>query len=113
MSQEWVMIGAFLLSGGAAVGTVAWLIQDNFRKVEKTISEALNNQALDVDAKIGKVWERFDTYKTTCDGTFVRQQTCHLIHNGTERALTEINRRQESMDKKLDAMLMYFVEKKV
>jgi hypothetical protein len=73
----------------------------------------LDLKEAEFDGKIGKVWERFDSYKTLCNNTFVSQQTCNLIHNGTEKALIEIARRMENLEKKTDAVLISLTDKKI
>lgn len=127
MTAEWaqVIIAGilFVCSGIAAVWRVSWVVSTSLAAVRKEFSDTQDLKDAEVNAKIGKVWERFDAYKTVCDGTFVRQQTCTLIHNGTEKALVELSRnteknstestrRMDNIEKKLDALIVALVEKK-
>jgi hypothetical protein len=55
---------------------------------------------------VGKVYERFDEYKKTLEGSFVRRESCQLSHNNTSQSIMELKASVEKLSDKVDALLM-------
>ena len=62
------------------------------------------------DGKIGRVYERFDEYKAHMEDGFIRKEMCQVLHesnaNATNEFRKEMLRRMDSMEIKMDALIM-------
>lgn len=110
IAQFWMgvlVLLAGVIGGAIRIGyVVASLIADTKREFNAllTLKEA------EFDSKVGRVYERFDGYKSTCDTTFMRKDMCAQIHDSSTKSFNEIARRMESMEKKIDALMVHQIE---
>jgi len=70
------------------------------------VSNTVSNIIKETDAKIGRVYERFDSYKEHVENSFVRKESCSLIHSGTTNAIEELKEAVERQTEKIDAILL-------
>lgn len=80
MAVEWLQFGLAIIIFCGGCLTVAL-------RIGYIVANTVNKITLETDAKIGKVWLRFDEYKEYIEGKFVRKESCLLSHNATATAL--------------------------
>jgi hypothetical protein len=91
--------------------------------IKKETEQAIQLKDAEFSGKLGKMWERFDVHKTFCDNTFVRGQTCAMVHDGAEKAINtlsnsfekssgDMSRRMENMETKIDGLIVALLERK-
>ena len=56
-------------------------------RIGYVVSNIVNKITLETDAKVGRMYKRFDEYKDHLEGNFVRRESCNLSHNATAEAL--------------------------
>ena len=57
------------------------------------------------DARISRVYARFDEHKQSIDCVYVRKDTCQLLHTSTAENLKGVEIRMDGRFDKLEAML--------
>lgn len=54
------------------------------------------------DARLNRVYERFDEHKDTVEGIYVRKDNCSLLHNNTASNLAGVESRMDVRFDKLE-----------
>ena len=110
MSVEWLMFGLAILSMiGTGIGISI--------RVGYVVAETAAKAVEVTDAKIGRIYERFDKYKEDIKTDFVRRESCALTHSATAMALEsatklaaeaykELSAKVDKMGDKVDVLLM-------
>ena len=70
------------------------------------VANTVRNITVETDAKIGRVYERFDQYKEHMEHEFVRRESCGLTHSGTTQAITSLCLAVDKLNDKIDSILL-------
>jgi len=99
MNVEWLQfILAIVVFIGGCLGVAI--------RIGYIVANTVNKMTLETDAKIGRVYERFDKYKDQMECNFVRGETCRLTHSGTSVAIADLKLSIDKLDAKIDALLL-------
>jgi hypothetical protein len=99
MNIEWLQFGlAITVFLGGCFGVAL--------RVGYIVANTVNKITLETDAKIGRMYQRFDEYKVHLESTFVRNESCHLTHNGTTTEMHGVKKQLERLNDKVDAILL-------
>jgi uncharacterized membrane-anchored protein YhcB (DUF1043 family) len=110
MTTEWLQFGlAIIVFCGGCLAVAL--------RIGYIVANTVNKITLETDAKIGKMWIRFDEYKEHLEKEFVRKETCSLSHvniaTALEMATREYHRAHEELktqvakiSDKVDVLLM-------
>lgn len=114
MNPELIHTGlALLLFVGGLLGTVwriSWIVSNALSDMKREYNALLDLKEAEFDSKIGRVYQRFDEYKVHMENNFIRKDMCSVMHtanaNATEEFRKEMLRRMDSMEVKMDALIM-------
>lgn len=108
-----VFLGGCLFTAwrvGYVVASFMGKIDQQMTSMKQEFNALLDLKGAEADAKIGRVYERFDDYKVHMEDNFIRKEMCTVMHaanaTATEEFRKEMLRRLESLECKMDAIIM-------
>jgi hypothetical protein len=119
-----IAIIGFAASGTLAVWRVSWVVSQSISKINEQMMtiKAEFNALLELKEaengkSIGRVYQRFDEYKTHMEENFVRREMCEIMHDSTSLKLVEfsaatnlkfgeINKKLDTQGEKLDSLIL-------
>jgi hypothetical protein len=114
--ELWQFIVGILIIIGGLLGTamrVGFVVASAIAKInEQMATDKAEFHALlelkesEAGEKIGRVYQRFDEYKTSMEANFVRREMCSLMHNGTTEQLNAMAKKLDINGEKLDALIL-------
>ena len=106
------------MSTGEIIGLVS-LILTNFGinlGIYKYFTDKISEYDKTNEIRVARVYERLDEVKLGTENTYVRKDSCMLLHNNTADNLKNVELRMlaqfEKIDKKLDDFLKMLIDKK-
>ena len=110
MNHEWfgVILGVLTFLGAllATVIRVSWVVSTAISVMKSEFNALLTLKEAEFDSKIGRVYQRFDEYKTCLESSFIRKEMCDVVHNSTAVAMMEVVKRLDKVETKIDALLV-------
>jgi hypothetical protein len=110
--QLWLAVATLIVGGVGATITAVWTISNKIRDIETTTDkklkehrdeaeERLKEAIMAGDEKRGRIYQRFDEYKTHFEANFVRRELCSLLHADTAKAVSRIIEEVSALKKDL------------
>jgi hypothetical protein len=115
IDAQWLnTVLACLIFVGSAVITIVRITIIVTKALEQNKAEfnaLLDLKSAEMNGKMDKFWERFDEYKNTVDGTFIRKETCGLTHANSSREFLELNHKFDKIEQKIDTYIQALITK--
>lgn len=110
MIHQWIGTGIALalFIGGllATVWRVSWIVSQALATMKQEFNALLTLKDAEFDVKIGRIYQRFDEYKDSIESNFIRKEMCTVVHGSNSACLAEIIKKVDSLEKKVDSLLM-------
>lgn len=99
------LLGTALRVGFVVASAIA-KINEQMATMKAEFHALLELKEAEAGERVGRVYQRFDEYKLTFEGNYVRREMCALMHNGTTEQLTAMSKKLDSNSEKLDALII-------
>lgn len=88
---EGIPIGVFTLT---TIGFM-WKMSNDVNEIKKQVTNDIKHITEEEDGKRARIYERLDENKKFNETTFVRRETCHILHMQNSETLSRIEGKLE------------------